>query len=45
MEKALVDRLQVKKLSGTARLPVQGSPFSAGFDLHASIADVVPARG
>ena len=38
-------RLQVKKLSETAHLPVQGSQYSAGFDLHASVADVVPPRG
>ena len=38
-------RLQVRKLSETAHLPVQGSKYSAGFDLHASVADVVPPRG
>jgi len=37
--------LQVKKLSANARLPVMGSKFAAGYDLHASGSEVVPARG
>ena len=45
MSDTTLDRLQVKKLSENARLPVQGSPYAAGFDLHSSVADTVPARG
>ena len=38
-------QLQVRKLAPSARLPVKGSSFAAGYDLHASEAAVVPARG
>ena len=34
----------MKKLAPNARLPVKGSPFAAGFDLHASAAETIPAR-
>lgn len=44
-EAALLMRLKVKKLTETAYMPIKGSPFAAGYDLHASEADVVPARG
>lgn len=37
--------LQVKKLSETARLPTRGSDFAAGYDMYASKATTVPARG
>ena len=37
--------LQVKKLKENARLPVKGSQFAAGYDLHAAAAEVIPARG
>ena len=38
-------QLQVRKLALTARLPVKGSSFAAGYDLHASAAEIVPANG
>ena len=38
-------KLEVKKLSQTARLPVLGSANAAGYDLHSSEQKVVPARG
>ncbi|PSR97553.1 dUTPase-like protein [Coniella lustricola] len=37
--------LLIKRLSEKARLPTRGSPFSAGYDIYASKATVVPARG
>ena len=37
--------LQVKKLVEKARLPVKGSIYAAGYDLHAIEDGVVPARG
>ncbi|KAI1773974.1 dUTP diphosphatase [Hypoxylon cercidicola] len=37
--------LLIKKLSPTARLPTRGSALAAGYDLYASQAAVVPARG
>ena len=35
----------MRKLVPTARLPVKGSAFAAGYDLHASEATSVPASG
>ena len=37
--------LQVKKLVEKAILPVKGSQYAAGYDLHALEGGVVPARG
>ncbi|CDO57344.1 hypothetical protein DV451_000053 [Geotrichum candidum] len=37
--------LQVKLLSATARAPTRGSASAAGYDLYASQATVLPARG
>lgn len=37
--------LMVKKLSEKARLPTRGSAFAAGYDIYASKATVIPARG
>ena len=37
--------LKVKLMSETAKLPVRGSALAAGYDLSASVATVVPARG
>ena len=37
--------LQVKFLSENAKMPTRGSPQSAGFDLSAAEAKVVPAGG
>jgi dUTP pyrophosphatase len=37
--------LQVKLLSATARAPTRGSAYAAGYDLYASQATVLPARG
>ena len=37
--------LQVKLLSPTAKPPTRGSAFAAGYDLYASSAATVPARG
>lgn len=37
--------LLIKKLSDKARLPTRGSAFAAGYDIYASKATVVPARG
>ncbi|KAI1504328.1 dUTPase-like protein [Biscogniauxia marginata] len=37
--------LLIKKLSDTARLPTRGSAFAAGYDLYASKATTIPARG
>lgn len=37
--------LQVKLLSSTARPPTRGSAHAAGYDLYASAAATVPARG
>ncbi|KAI1093666.1 dUTP diphosphatase [Rostrohypoxylon terebratum] len=37
--------LLIKKLSSTAKLPTRGSAFSAGYDLYASQATTIPARG
>lgn len=37
--------LMIKKLSDKARLPTRGSAFAAGYDIYASKATVVPARG
>ncbi|ROW11589.1 hypothetical protein VMCG_01416 [Cytospora schulzeri] len=38
-------RLLIKKLSEKARLPTRGSAFAAGYDIYASKATVIPARG
>ncbi|KAH7034878.1 Deoxyuridine 5'-triphosphate nucleotidohydrolase [Microdochium trichocladiopsis] len=37
--------LLIKKLSETAKLPTRGSAFAAGYDLYASKATTIPARG
>ncbi|KAI0175558.1 dUTP pyrophosphatase [Hypoxylon sp. FL1284] len=37
--------LLIKKLSPTARLPTRGSALAAGYDLYASSATIIPARG
>ncbi|KAI2471256.1 deoxyuridine 5'-triphosphate nucleotidohydrolase [Annulohypoxylon bovei var. microspora] len=37
--------LLIKKLTPTAQLPTRGSAFSAGYDLYASAACSIPARG
>lgn len=37
--------LQIKKLTPEARLPLRGSAMAAGWDLHASEAISIPARG
>ncbi|KAI1142826.1 deoxyuridine 5'-triphosphate nucleotidohydrolase [Hypoxylon sp. FL0543] len=37
--------LLIKKLSPTAKLPTRGSAFAAGYDLYASQATTIPARG
>ncbi|RKF71959.1 Deoxyuridine 5'-triphosphate nucleotidohydrolase [Golovinomyces cichoracearum] len=37
--------LLVKKLSSRARLPIRGSAFAAGYDLHAAEEINIPARG
>ncbi|KAI1468624.1 deoxyuridine 5'-triphosphate nucleotidohydrolase [Daldinia caldariorum] len=37
--------LLIKKLSPNAKLPTRGSAFSAGYDLYASQATTIPARG
>lgn len=37
--------LLIKKLSDKARLPTRGSAFAAGYDIYASKATVIPARG
>lgn len=37
--------LLIKKLSEKARLPTRGSAFAAGYDIFASKATVIPARG
>lgn len=37
--------LQIKRLSENARLPTRGSAYAAGYDIYASKATVVPARG
>jgi dUTP diphosphatase len=37
--------LRVKKLSENAKIPTRGSPKSAGYDLYASEACVIPASG
>ncbi|QIW95431.1 hypothetical protein AMS68_000949 [Peltaster fructicola] len=37
--------LQVKLLSETAKAPTRGSAFAAGYDLYASKAGTIPARG
>lgn len=37
--------LLIKKLSEKARLPTRGSAFAAGYDMYASQAATVPARG
>ncbi|OTA55515.1 dUTP diphosphatase [Hypoxylon sp. EC38] len=37
--------LLIKKLSNTAKLPTRGSAFAAGYDLYASQATSIPARG
>ena len=39
------ERMQVKKLSEHAVLPVRGSEFAAGFDLASAYDIIVPARG
>ena len=46
MEKASpLPTLQIKKLKPEAKVPLQGSEFAAGFDLHSAEDTVVPARG
>ena len=37
--------LQIKLLSPTARAPTRGSAYAAGYDLYASKATTIPARG
>lgn len=37
--------LKVKRLLSTAKLPVRGSPFSAGYDLHAAESGSIAAGG
>ncbi|CAN8099236.1 unnamed protein product [Discula destructiva] len=37
--------LLIKKLSEKARLPTRGSAFSAGYDIYASKATIIPAHG
>ena len=37
--------LQIKLLSPTAKPPTRGSAYAAGYDLYASKATTVPARG
>jgi deoxyuridine 5'-triphosphate nucleotidohydrolase len=37
--------LQIKLLSPTAKAPTRGSAYAAGYDLYASKATTVPARG
>jgi len=37
--------LQIKLLSSTAKAPTRGSAHAAGYDLYASKATTVPARG
>ncbi|KXJ95963.1 deoxyuridine 5'-triphosphate nucleotidohydrolase [Microdochium bolleyi] len=37
--------LLIKKLSETAKLPTRGSAFAAGYDIYASKATTIPARG
>ena len=39
------EKLLIKKLDPKAMMPLQGSPYAAGFDLHALEAATVPARG
>ena len=41
----MLAKLQIKKLVPHALLPVMGSPFAAGYDLHALEDKTVPARG
>ncbi|KAF8543454.1 dUTP pyrophosphatase [Trichophaea hybrida] len=38
-------QLQIKLLSPTARAPTRGSEFAAGYDMYASKATTIPARG
>ena len=42
---AMAGRLQVKFLSGNARMPQRGSPRSAGFDLSSAMNAFVPSGG
>lgn len=42
---ASVPALQIKKLSGKARLPTRGSAFAAGYDIYAAKETTIPARG
>lgn len=37
--------LLIKKISPTARTPTRGSVYAAGYDLYASEATTIPARG
>ena len=37
--------LLIKKISPSARTPTRGSVYAAGYDLYASEATVIPARG
>lgn len=37
--------LMIKRLSEKARLPTRGSAFAAGYDIYASKATIIPARG
>jgi deoxyuridine 5'-triphosphate nucleotidohydrolase len=37
--------LQIKLLSSTAKAPTRGSAYAAGYDLYASKATTIPARG
>ena len=39
------DTLKVKLLADNAKLPLRGSDRSAGYDLHAAEAQVVPSKG
>jgi len=42
---AIPPSLLIKKISPTARTPTRGSAFAAGYDLYASEAATIAARG
>lgn len=44
-DKMAAPPLMIKRLSEKARLPTRGSAFAAGYDIYASKATVIPARG
>ena len=39
------DNLEVKLHLDTARIPTQGSPYAAGYDLYSAEDKIVPAHG